>query len=60
MIEICEHPMRSIIAALFLAAVASADKPVTRDPGFAKPPAPLVLLPQDQGDESPAGAHADC
>ena len=29
--------------------------PVTRDPGFAKPnDAPLVLLPQDRGDQSPA------
>jgi hypothetical protein len=26
----------------------------TRDPGFPKPPAPLVLLPQNKGDESPA------
>ena len=28
--------------------------PVTRDPGYPKEPTPLILLPQDKGDESPA------
>ena len=42
------------------AATAAAGSPpwngsaVTRDPGYAKPPCPLHLLPQTAGDESPA------
>mmetsp|Transcript_2977 Transcript_2977/g.7079 ORF Transcript_2977/g.7079 Transcript_2977/m.7079 type:complete len:419 (-) Transcript_2977:180-1436(-) len=30
------------------------DGPVTRDPGYPKPPTPITLLPQDSGDGSPA------
>jgi hypothetical protein len=41
------NPERDILAA-------PAGGPVTRDPGFPKDPTPLVLLPQDMGDESPA------